>query len=156
MPRDNSSTAAVTLNLPGGGSINVLPGSIGFGVATFLESSDPAPRTFMFDNLNFDTASNALTPESRPTVGVLVSILKAYPASEVRIVGYTDNQGDPAANKSLSESRAATVKQGFVAGGIASGRIATEGRGEADPVADNATEEGRAKNRRTELVVVRK
>ena len=113
-------------------------------------------ETFVFDNLNYDTASNALTPESKPTIDTLVLILKAYPNVRGRVVGYTDNQGDPAANKTLSDARAATVKKELSAQGIAGERIETAGMGEADPIADNATEEGRAKNRRTELVIVRK
>lgn len=155
-PREPAMLPHVTLQLPGGGSIDVGQNSIGYGVAKFLESSDPAPKTFVFDNLNFDTASNALTPESKPTVNALVAILKAYPTVRGRIVGYTDNQGDPAANQRLSEARAESVKQEIVNGGIAADRLATQGMGEANPVADNATEEGRAKNRRTELVIVSK
>jgi len=146
----------VTLQLPGGGSIDVGQNSIGYGVAKFLESSDPAPKTFLFDNLNFDTASNALTAESRPTVNALIAILKAYPNVRCRIVGYTDNQGDPAANQRLSEGRAQSVKQEFVNGGISADRIATQGMGEANPVADNATEEGRAENRRVEIHILKK
>jgi outer membrane protein OmpA-like peptidoglycan-associated protein len=114
-------------------------GSIGYTVAKFLESNAPAPKTFIFDNLNYDTASNALTPESQPTVAALTAILKAYPNVQGRVVGYTDNQGDPAANKTLSDARATTVKNALVAGGIAAGRIETAGMGEANPVADNAT-----------------
>lgn len=145
-----------TLTLPGGVTITVPPGSIGYGVAKFLASTEPAPKTFVFDNLNYDTASNALTPESQPTVATLAAILKAYPDTQIRVVGYTDNQGDPATNKTLSDARSATVKKELVALGIAPERIETAGMGEADPIADNATEDGRAKNRRTELVIVRK
>jgi hypothetical protein len=147
---------SITLHLPGGGTIDVMQGSIGYSVSRFLESSDPAPKTFVFDNLNFDTASNALTLESKPTVAALVAILKAYPNAQVRIVGYTDNQGDPAANVTLSDARAASVKQELVSGGIAAERITTAGMGEQNPVADNGTAEGRAKNRRTELEIVKK
>src|SRR5262249_55410625 len=93
--RGATTLGLIALHLPGGGTIDVTRGSIGFGVSQFLASRDPAPRTFVFDNLNFDTASNALTPESRPTVAALVTILKAYPRTQVRVVGYTDNQGDP-------------------------------------------------------------
>jgi OOP family OmpA-OmpF porin len=150
------SIPTVNLKLPGGVSINVPEGSIGFGVTKFLESNEPAPKTFVFDNLNFDTAANTLTSESRPTVVTLVTILKAYPHAQARIVGYTDNQGDPAANKTLSDTRAATVKQELVNGGIAADRIETAGLGEENPVADNASEDGRAKNRRTELVIITK
>ena len=147
---------AENLTLPGGSTISVTPGSIGYGVAKYLDSNEPAPKTFVFDNLNYDTASNALTPESMPTVNTLVLILKAYPNVQGRVVGYTDNQGDPAANKTLSDARAATVKKEMVTQGIAADRIVTAGMGEADPIADNATEDGRAKNRRTELVIIKK
>jgi OOP family OmpA-OmpF porin len=147
---------AETLTLPGGATISVAPGSIGYGVATFLASTEPAPKTFVFDNLNYDTASNALTPESRPTVETLAAILKAYPNVRSRVVGYTDNQGEPAANKTLSDARAATVKKELVTLGVTAERVETAGMGEADPIADNATEAGRAQNRRTELVIVRK
>lgn len=146
----------VTLNLPGGGSVNVPQGSIGFSLATFLQSPAPAPKTFIFDNLNYDTASHALTPESQPTVAAISSILKAYPNANVRVVGYTDNQGDPAANRTLSDQRAMTVKQQLVSGGVAADHIEASGMGEANPIADNGTEAGRATNRRTELVVLKK
>ena len=83
-------------------------------------------------------------------------ILKAYPNVRARVVGYTDNQGDPAANKTLSDNRAATVSKKIIDSGVAADRLETAGMGDANPVADNATEDGRAKNRRTELVIVRK
>ncbi len=148
--------AAETLTLPGGATISVAPGSIGYSVAKFLDSREAAPKTFVFDNLNFATGSNTLTPESGVTVDTLVVILKAYPNVRARVVGYTDNQGDPGANKTLSENRAITVSKKIVAAGVAADRLETAGLGDADPVADNASEEGRAKNRRTELVIIRK
>ena len=155
-PPAAQTTPTVSLQLPGGGSVNVPEGSVGFGVVKFLQSNEPAPKTFIFDNLNYDTASRTLTPESRPTVSSLATILSAYPNATVRVVGYTDNQGDPAANKTLSEQRAATVKSELVRLGIPENRIASAGMGEAKPIADNSTEAGRAQNRRTELVVLKK
>ena len=146
----------VTLNLPGGEAIHVPQGSIGFDLANFLASPAPAPKTFVFDNLNYDTASDALTPASQPTVAAITSILKAYPNANVKVVGYTDNRGDAGANKTLSEQRAATVKSQLVAGGVPAERIDASGMGEANPIADNGTDAGRAANRRTELVVARK
>lgn len=146
----------VAVALPGGGSINVPQGSIGYSLANFLGSSAPAPKTFVFDNLNYDTASHALTAESQPTVAAITAILKAYPNAAVRVVGYTDNQGGAAANKVLSDQRAATVKSQLVAGGVAADRIESSGMGEANPIADNGTDAGRATNRRTELVVIKK
>ena len=150
------SIPTVALTLPGGEIINVRQGSTGFGLANFLASPAPAPRVFVFDNLNFDAASRAVTSESQPTVAAIAAILKAYPNANVQVVGYTDNQGDPAANKTLSEQRAATVKAELVRSGVAADHIEAGGMGEANPVADNATEAGRSANRRTELVVVKK
>lgn len=149
-------TPTVALQLPGGQSVNVPEGSIGFGVVKFLQSNEPAPKTFIFDNLNYDTASRSLTPESRPTVSSLATILSAYPNTTVRVVGFTDNQGDPAANRTLSEQRAMTVKSELTRLGIPADRIESAGMGEANPVADNSTDAGRAQNRRTELVILKK
>lgn len=147
---------AETLNLPGGSTVSAVPGSIGYDLAKFLAGADPAPKTFVFDNLNFNTGSSTLTPASQATVDTLVTILKAYPNVGARIVGYTDNSGNAAANQALSASRAAVVARQIVGGGVSAGQIETAGRGDADPVADNATAEGRAKNRRTELEIVKK
>jgi outer membrane protein OmpA-like peptidoglycan-associated protein len=150
------SVPMVSMTLPGGTTVNVPQGSIGFSLATFLNSPAPAPKTFVFDNLNYDTASHALTPASQPTVAAISTILKAYPNANVRVVGYTDNQGDPAANKTLSNQRATTVQQQLVSGGVAADHVEAAGMGEANPIADNSTEAGRATNRRTELVVIKK
>ena len=143
------------LQLPGGFKISVPEGAFNFSLATWLaNTSDTAvPRRFVFDNLNFESGSTALTPESRPTVDALVAILKAYPAVSVGLVGYTDSTGDPAANKKLSLDRATAVKDLLVTGGVTDSRITTAGYGPENPIASNETEDGRAKNRRLELVV---
>lgn len=156
VPAAAPTPAETVFNLPGGTSISLRENTIAYNVIRFLESSEPAPKTFVFDNLNFDTASNALTPESKPTADALAKILAAYPSVTARVVGYTDNQGDPAANKTLSDARATTVKNELVSRGIDAARIEKAGMGEANPVADNATEEGRAANRRTELQITKK
>jgi OOP family OmpA-OmpF porin len=123
-------------------------------VATWLASTDATvPKRFVFDNLNFETGSTQLTPESRPTVDSLLVILKAYPAVEILVEGHTDSTGDPAANKKLSLDRATAVRGILVTGGITDSRIKTAGVGPDRPIASNDTEDGRAKNRRIELVV---
>ena len=145
------------IQLPGGTSISVPEGSFNFGVANWLASTDTkVPRRFTFDDLNFQTGTTELTPESVPTVNNLVSVLKAYPGTSVALEGFTDNTGDAAANQKLSLDRATAVKQAMVTGGIDESRIAATGYGQENPVAPNDTEQGRAKNRRLELVVVKR
>jgi len=143
------------LQLPGGVKVSVPEGSLNYSLNQWLAgTSDTAvPKRFVFDNLNFQTGSTQLTPESVPTVDSLVMILKAYPVVAVRLEGHTDNTGDAAANKKLSLDRAIVVKEIMIKGGIPEGRIGTDGYGEEKPIAANDTEDGRAKNRRTELVV---
>jgi OmpA-OmpF porin, OOP family len=106
-----------------------------------------------FDRLQFETGSTNLTAESKSQVANVVEIMKAFPAAAVKIGGYTDNVGDPASNKKLSDDRAKAVAAAITAGGIDASRIEAEGYGEEHAAADNATAEGRAKNRRTAMSV---
>jgi len=150
-----ATTKLAELQLPGGFKISVPEGAFNFTLATWLASTSDTtvPKRFVFDNLNFESGATTLTPESRPTVDSLTAILKAYPSVSVGLEGYTDSTGDAAANTKLSLDRAAAVKGLLVGGGVAESRIATAGYGPDRPVASNDTEEGRAKNRRLELVV---
>src|SRR5215831_15979533 len=143
------------VQLPGGMKISIPEGSFNYTLYQWLSTTGDTtvPKRFVFDNLNFNTGSTQLTPESGSTVDSLVAIMKAYPGTVVRLEGYTDNTGDAAANKKLSLDRADAVKAIMVTGGIADSRISTTGYGPDNPIAPNDTEEGRAKNRRTELVV---
>jgi outer membrane protein OmpA-like peptidoglycan-associated protein len=146
------------LQLPGGVKVSVPEGSFNYSLHQWLAGTTDTtvPKRFVFDNLNFATGSTQLTPDSVPTVESLVAILKAYPAVSIRLEGHTDNTGDAAANKKLSFDRAIVVKEIMVKSGVTEGRIGTEGYGEEKPIASNDTEEGRAKNRRTELVVAKR
>ena len=144
------------LQLPNGVKVSVPEGSFNYSLNQWLAgTSDTAvPKRFVFDNLNFETGSTQLTSDSVPTVDSLVVIMKGYPSVVVRLEGYTDNTGDADANKKLSLDRAVAVKDMMVKGGIAEARIiGIDGYGQEKPIAPNDTEEGRAKNRRTELVV---
>jgi OmpA-OmpF porin, OOP family len=147
-----------TVSLPGGGSVAVAQNSFNYNLAQYLASTtDTAvPKTFVFDNLNFETGTTTLTPESKPTVTNLIAILKAYPSTQVRLDGYTDNVGSRGDNQKLSLDRAGAVKAMLVDGGIDANRLTTAGHGEDNPIASNDTDEGRAKNRRLELVVLQK
>jgi OOP family OmpA-OmpF porin len=146
------------LQLPGGLRISVPEGSFNFNLANWLASTADTrvPRRFVFEDLNFEAGSTLLTPESVATVRSLVAVLKAYSAVSVALEGHTDSAGDPAANKKLSLDRALAVKELMVAGGIGESRITWAGYGHEKPVASNDTEQGRAKNRRLELIVVKR
>ena len=82
-------------------------GSFNYNLARFLGNpvDTAVPRTFVFEDLNFQTGSARLTPESTRTVTDLVAILKAYPTAKAHLDGHTDNTGDAAANKQLSLDR---------------------------------------------------
>jgi len=80
--------------------------------------------------------------------------MKCYPTMKVRLEGHTDSTGDPAANKQLSLDRANAISALLTQGGVDPERIQTDGWGDEKPIASNDTEEGRARNRRTELIVV--
>ncbi len=127
-------------------------------LAFIEDQSKPVDKTtwFDFDRLLFDTGSATLRPESQEQLKNIAEILKAYPAVEVKVGGYTDNVGDAASNQKLSEDRAANVTKELVAMGSAQERLAAEGYGEQFAVGDNSTEEGRAQNRRISLRVTRK
>jgi outer membrane protein OmpA-like peptidoglycan-associated protein len=103
--------------------------------------------------LLFESGSATLKPESQEQLRNIAEILKAYPNVKVKIGGYTDNVGDPAFNMKLSQDRATNVMNELVILGVASNRLEAEGYGEKHPVANNSTEEGRAKNRRISLQV---
>jgi outer membrane protein OmpA-like peptidoglycan-associated protein len=102
----------------------------------------------------FDFDSNTLKDDAKTNIKTLASSLNEYPGTDVKIIGHTDNKGTAAYNQSLSERRAAAVKAYAVAQGVPSSRLVTVGKGFAEPIADNATDAGRAANRRVEIVIV--
>jgi len=102
--------------------------------------------------INFDVNKATIKPESKPIIEQISSMLRENPELKVTVEGHTDNSGDPRKNKTLSEERAAAVKASIVSSGIEAKRLTTVGWGQDKPIADNSTEEGKAKNRRVELV----
>ena len=102
--------------------------------------------------INFDTGLATLKPDAAEVIGEIVKALKSKPQLKVKLEGHTDNVGNAAANKKLSDDRAKAVMTAIIAKGIDKARLSAEGFGLEKPIADNNTEGGRAKNRRVELV----
>lgn len=151
--------AFVSRRLPSNVELNVPERGVENQVIVFI--TDPArpiePATwFNFDRLTFETASATLRPESREQLRNVAEIMKSYPGVKVKIGGYTDNTGDPAANLKLSQARATNVVNEIVVLGIPADRVTAEGYGEQHPIADNATEAGRAQNRRIAIRVTQR
>lgn len=102
----------------------------------------------------FATNSSTLSEASKSALRNFASSLKANPDTDIKIIGYTDNTGKVDYNQTLSEKRARSVYDYLMQQGISSDRMVYEGRGVHDPVADNNTAEGRALNRRVEIIIV--
>jgi outer membrane protein OmpA-like peptidoglycan-associated protein len=102
--------------------------------------------------IQFDTGRHELKPEAQAVIREIVTMLRQAPKLKLSIEGHTDNVGNPADNLALSERRAQSVLQAIVKEGIEPSRLRAVGYGQERPIADNRTEEGRAKNRRVELV----
>lgn len=102
--------------------------------------------------INFDTGKSTIKPESKPIIDQIVEMMKSNPDLKISVEGHTDNVGNPKSNMILSEDRAKAVVSAITAQGIDAKRLSYVGHGQDKPIADNKTEEGRAKNRRVELV----
>jgi outer membrane protein OmpA-like peptidoglycan-associated protein len=101
----------------------------------------------------FSSGSATIQPGAQNKLRQMADVLNKYPQTTVQITGYTDSRGSEASNVELSKRRAEAVASAFVADGVNPARISTYGQGEAMPVADNSTPEGRAQNRRVEIVI---
>lgn len=102
--------------------------------------------------VNFATDKTDILPDSLPQIDQVVRLLQDDATLQLAINGHTDNTGDASHNQKLSEGRANAVVAAIVGKGIDGARLSAQGFGQTQPVADNATEEGKAKNRRVELV----
>ena len=123
----------------------------GSGVDVIRQGDDlllrmPSGITFAFNDAS-------VQPQFRPTLDEVSSILSQYPKTFIDVYGHTDSDGSDAYNQTLSERRAQSVAGYLTSHGVQSARIATRGFGETQPIASNATEEGKAANRRVEIKI---
>jgi len=107
---------------------------------------------FIALDIHFDTGKSTIKPESEPLVEQIVQLLKDNADLKLGVEGHTDNVGDAKSNLKLSDDRAKSVVAALTKAGIPASRLSAAGFGQDRPVADNRSEEGRAKNRRVELV----
>jgi OOP family OmpA-OmpF porin len=149
----------VTRKLPNGVELRVPENGVESLLLVFLQ--DPRRSVnensrFDFDRLLFNSGSTRLQPASQEQIDNIAAILKAYPKVRMKVDGYTDNIGSPAQNLRLSQGRAEAVVSDLEAKGVSPNRLTAEGYGEKYPIADNSTEEGRARNRRVSMRVTQK
>jgi OOP family OmpA-OmpF porin len=124
----------------------------------------PAPRASiseeqidLMETVQFETDSAVLVDRSKSLLDEVGDLLNKHPEiTKVRIEGHTDSKASPKHNMKLSQDRAASVQQYLVDHGVAADRLTTKGFGETKPIADNGTEEGRAKNRRVDFKIVKR
>ena len=151
--------AFFTITLPDGTTLNIPQEGVENKLLTFIKDPNAQVNSdtwFDFDRLLFDTNSATLQPSSQEQLQNIANIMKAYPGVHIRIGGYTDNQGDAAANLKLSQDRANNVMQQLVSMGVDPSRLDAKGYGDDHPVADNTTDAGRAMNRRISMRVTAK
>lgn len=124
--------------------------TMGSGVAV-VQTPDNQLKLEVPSDISFAVGRSDLNPRLRPILDQFANGLSSQQNTEVRIFGHTDNTGTDAVNERLSLERAQSVKDYLVARGVRANAVQVAGRGEREPVADNGTEAGRAKNRRVEI-----
>lgn len=150
--------AYVEKNLPNGVGLTLPKVGMETGLLAFLENkTKPAAKIawFDFDRVSFDKGKTALQPSSREQLQNIAKILSAFPNVKAIIGGRTDNLGNATANKRLSKARADFVLRELTQMGVDPSRLEVKGYGGNYPIATNDDEEGRAKNRRISLGVIR-
>lgn len=115
-----------------------------------LEELNKTGKAILY--INFDSGKSTIKNESMPVVDQIIEMLNQAPDIQISIEGHTDSDGKNESNLKLSEARAKAVVQAITKGGIDAARLSSAGFGEEKPIADNTTDEGKAKNRRVELI----
>ena len=124
----------------------------GTGVAV-VQTPDNQLKLEIPSDISFDVNHSDIKPNFQPVLDRFAQTLAANPETTIRIIGHTDSTGSDQINNPLSFARAGSARDYLVARGVQSNRIAIDGRGSHEPIADNATEQGRARNRRVEIFV---
>lgn len=122
----------------------------GIGVT---QTADNQLKLDIPSDLSFDSGRYDIKPALHAVLDRFATTLNQNPVTTVRVVGHTDNVGSDAVNNPLSVNRAAATRDYLVSRGVAGNRIAIDGRGSREPIADNATAAGKARNRRVEIFV---
>lgn len=115
------------------------------------QTADNQLKLSIPNDISFDTGRSDIKPNLRPILDQFAQGLSQQASMEVKIVGHTDNKGSDAINNPLSVNRAQSARDYLVGRGVSSSRISIDGRGSREPIADNATEAGRARNRRIDI-----
>lgn len=118
-----------------------------------VQTADNQLKLEIPSDISFDVGRADIKPNFRPVLDRFAQTLNANPTTSVRIIGHTDSTGSDAVNNPLSVNRAASARNYLADRGVASSRIVIDGRGSHEPLADNGSEAGRAKNRRVEIFV---
>lgn len=118
-----------------------------------VQTADNQLKLEIPSDISFDVGRADIKPNFRPVLDRFAQTLNANPTTSVRIIGHTDSTGSDAVNDPLSVNRAASARNYLTDRGVASSRIVIDGRGSHEPLADNGSEAGRAKNRRVEIFV---
>jgi outer membrane protein OmpA-like peptidoglycan-associated protein/tetratricopeptide (TPR) repeat protein len=111
-------------------------------------------KSYDLPEIKYKTSSAEITPESKPVLDAFADYMNENPDLKIEIRGHTDNTGNSTANLALSSDRAFTIMDYLMSKGIPKNRLSFKGYGDTKPIASNSTEEGKAKNRRTEFYVV--
>jgi len=115
------------------------------------QTADNQLKLSIPNDISFATGKHDIQPRLMPILDQFAQGLTQQPSMEVRIVGHTDNTGNDAINNPLSVNRAQSARDYLVSRGVATQRISIDGRGSREPIADNTTEAGRARNRRIDI-----
>ena len=128
-------------------------GAIGAGVGGYMDYQEKKLRENLPENVTFATGSAALSDQARNALATASETLVQYPDTTLTINGHTDNTGNDAINEPLSRNRALAVADYLQSRGVNGSRLTTAGYGSRHPIASNATAEGRAQNRRVEILI---